>query len=327
MAEIVSTSRCYVRIMAYIMPPVEEFLPLARARPHRGEGGRPFAPTRSTSVWHYTNAAGLLGIVTGRELWASSPIALNDSAEVEYGISIFTEVWRNFDKSGLSPEVVKLASYFLDGEAVLLRVREFVILSASKEPDLLNQWQGYSTGTGYAIELATHWPLAVVVPDSFEGGVPPRGGWFDVIYDVRSQARIAQKVIAHCLTYIAPSKSGEIGVYPMFSHLIAMTSARFKHPAFLAEKEVRFIQPQFPDVVSNFRLARDRIVPFMRLRRSDNPFALESSVRSSLPIVAVMIGPADAWRTRVMQTTATELSLSNGIIPRIETSKVPYRSA
>jgi hypothetical protein len=47
------------------------------------------APESRETVWHYTNAAGLLGILRSNVLWATDAFFLNDAAEVTYGIDLF----------------------------------------------------------------------------------------------------------------------------------------------------------------------------------------------------------------------------------------------
>src|SRR5690349_17642809 len=52
----------------------------------------------SGTLWHYTTAAGLLAILKSDRLWASSAAMLNDSSEIEYGISLLQERWERFAK-------------------------------------------------------------------------------------------------------------------------------------------------------------------------------------------------------------------------------------
>ena len=51
-------------------------------------------------IYHYTDAHGLLGIVQGRQLWASNAAFLNDSTELTYIREVLAEVAENPETSG-----------------------------------------------------------------------------------------------------------------------------------------------------------------------------------------------------------------------------------
>lgn len=300
--------------------------PLKRARPYRG-ATKLAAPTRCTAVWHYTSPAGLLGILSTHEFWASSPLTMNDVAEVQYGVNIFLAVWSAMDKSKFAPEVVDFAAKFFENDLLLMGSRDFFLLSASKNGDSLNQWQGYGDG-GYAIQIATHVPLVPVLPAT--AGAKRRaapGDWYDVVYDMNAQARIALGVITFCLeNYFVEDAEGRLVVRLELLNLVTVTCARFKHPAFSAEEEVRFVQPSITSVSPDFRIAGAGIVPYIRLAASSAPHVLADQTRGQLPIISVMTGPADVLEARVKQTTAVRVAISNAYMPAFEKSQAPYRS-
>lgn len=47
------------------------------------------------SLYHYTDAAGLLGILDNNSLYATHVAYLNDSQELAYGMQMAVENWRN----------------------------------------------------------------------------------------------------------------------------------------------------------------------------------------------------------------------------------------
>lgn len=138
-------------------------------------------------VWHYTNEAGLYGILENKCIWATHYRYLNDTKEFQVARNVLLDfVWRNIrsDFVLLLPEVFNgntehpLVDYIgrselstlldsqywaLFDESVL--GAEFYVTSfCSKQSDLyaadnglLSQWRGYGVNGGYAIEFETRW--------------------------------------------------------------------------------------------------------------------------------------------------------------------------
>ena len=57
------------------------------------EPAGPSAEVSTGTVWHYTDAAGLMGILEKRELWASSALHMNDTTELNLGVSRVEEAF------------------------------------------------------------------------------------------------------------------------------------------------------------------------------------------------------------------------------------------
>jgi hypothetical protein len=92
-------------------------------------GWTPFAGNRRTSnagmYWHYTNPEALLGILSSNELWATSPVALNDAAEVEYGRLLMLELLASAREAYTNQELKHLEtdSLFQDTRALITVVQ------------------------------------------------------------------------------------------------------------------------------------------------------------------------------------------------------------
>lgn len=105
---------------------------------------------------HYTNAAGLQGILASGHIWLSDTFRMNDPSEVEHGFSIATERLSNC-ATATRPET----EYFARGfEAFLSQggvkaSGHFFSASFSGDGDDLGQWRAYGdNGRGFAL-----WPL------------------------------------------------------------------------------------------------------------------------------------------------------------------------
>jgi len=100
------------------------------------------------SVFHYTSAHGLLGIVKYGQVWASEASSLNDLAEVRQGWETISRLLKGFDESEGRQLLALLAKDPLKAS------HEVFVLSASTAGDDANQWRLYAdAGKGYALEL------------------------------------------------------------------------------------------------------------------------------------------------------------------------------
>ncbi len=104
----------------------------------------------SEFLYHYTNATGLIGIINGKKLWATSILHMNDAREDIHGASVVSEflLKRSQSKSGIEADSLrKFAQQFSDG----IGGRFTFSFSLSSDPDSLSQWRGYTPNGGYCI--------------------------------------------------------------------------------------------------------------------------------------------------------------------------------
>lgn len=142
-------------------------------------------------LYHYTDAAGLLGILEYRELWATETRCMNDAQEVEYAARVVAEDLRTFGEralremgvddvhipnagedladwarrqsedlqgditAALGVLLLALSATFKETVANKHRVGDWLgrayAACFTGEPDSLGQWRGYAGGSGYAI--------------------------------------------------------------------------------------------------------------------------------------------------------------------------------
>jgi hypothetical protein len=105
------------------------------------------------TLYHYTDAAALVSIITKRELWATNAHHLNDAGELRYGLTLLkAEVEKRLDASDLDADA---ANYWAD------MVKEWekgpqrtvcCVVSFSTNGNQLSQWRAYCPhGNGYSI--------------------------------------------------------------------------------------------------------------------------------------------------------------------------------
>lgn len=122
----------------------------------------PWAPESSfpdgSGVFHYTDAAGLLGIIQSGTLWATEAVGLNDSREVTAGQD---ELTRRISAEE-DPEVRDILEDRLPPPLDESGPSGVFVLSASRRNDDANQWRLYGDGgVGYCVELDGTVPLVV----------------------------------------------------------------------------------------------------------------------------------------------------------------------
>lgn len=289
-------------------------------------------PIRNVLVYHYTNAAGFLGIAQSDELWASSALALNDLSEITYGLEVFLEAT---DGRADSPSEL-LAELVSAEEFGTMRAAAF-FLSASTDGDSLSQWIGYGGVQGYALGLDTNVPLALRVDPGTEVdpatnmvGQPLAPGLVtegctEVIYDRGEQVATVVRLLDFCHAngLLEPTPIG-------FAHALSFFGAllpQFKHSGFKDEREVRLITVQLQNTKESYRTGRNGIIPYVRLIPSDTNYSITAEpVGAKLPIRTVTTGPVnEAERQLVTATTHGMLKAHGYETVAVQPSAIPYR--
>lgn len=127
-------------------------------------------------VYHYTTAAGLLGILRTHSLYASSADSMNDYPEGKHVLDQLQKALPNM-RHRLPVDVSAL-----DAQAVQLqREPHGYVFSASTKNDDLSQWRHYGT-SGFAIGLHTDMPLGVWPRGDGKPAVGEPLEWHDVQY-------------------------------------------------------------------------------------------------------------------------------------------------
>src|ERR1700680_3576354 len=108
-------------------------------------------------LYHYTNDAGLKGIIESGKLWFSDIFGLNDPSELRHGLSIAIDVIKSRTTAN-RPEVATFARLLerLDMDSGIEEAAHFFICSFSGDGDDLGQWRAYAdNGRGFALGFET----------------------------------------------------------------------------------------------------------------------------------------------------------------------------
>lgn len=107
-------------------------------------------------LWHYTDTAGLLGIISNTSLWATSFQHLNDPSEFKYGLALISEVALTFPWSFAvsDPSLIENLKQFWSQESSNPGLK-FFICSLSESYDSSHQWKRYGNeGLGGSLGFA-----------------------------------------------------------------------------------------------------------------------------------------------------------------------------
>jgi hypothetical protein len=251
------------------------------------------------TLFHYTNGAGLQGILESNRFWATHAQYLNDSTELVYAYDfIKAAVKRHTDEQ--APMALAELGYqvttLLDPFYVHELLKPYMVCFC-EEGDLLSQWRGYGGGVGgYALGLDSsrigqRW------------GIRTPGQNLDllrVIYDRSVQEVLINSIVSgafNVLRSIEEKYGPDIAKIAMFNctNFIHRELVRclicFKSPSFSEEKEWRVvhIEPSHEaDAEVKFRVSATNIIPYVELDLSP-----EAGTRANrIPLTKAVYGPS-----------------------------------
>jgi hypothetical protein len=294
------------------------------------------------TVYHYTNYAGLVGILSGNEIWASNYNFLNDVSEKRYAatqaskalgsIPVDTSEWKKRVMDDLRHALGlggKLPDYLRTRD--LLRLRKYFeiqnsqlyVASFCREPDLLSMWRGYGSPSRgrFCFSLSV-------------GSGVQHGAWTgaSVLYRASDQNRR----ILHGLPKVFEAlRNGNrrhpdtltwtvsVRVAGNCARLVEKALPFIKHPAFEEEKEwraVRMAPTQWSDLPDDdedgTQLRNGRLYMTYRPRKDGNS--------SMLPVRRIWIGPTPDKKV-VSKRLEVLLHKLNRTDISISQSKIPFR--
>lgn len=241
------------------------------------------------SLFHYTDGNGLMGIL-GREasIRFSDVLFVNDGSEIFYGIQLFDSVLEDF-LQGKSDRDKRFAHKVSEVIREHWKSHRAVIFCLSEENNLLNQWRDYGKGVvSYSIEIDV--PSFVRAADcSF------RTILFKMIYDRQKQTEILLDLISNLYNMMSKLYDDNFIETDDDETILSFSCAlqinwllyRFKNPAFVAEREWRFmsdISRMPPEGIKHFKDSGLGVVPYYEWRLSDKT--------AKLPVKSVIVGPS-----------------------------------
>jgi hypothetical protein len=252
------------------------------------------------TIWHYTTAQGLLGILSTDRLWASDSVFLNDAAERTYGIELMLNALADIETDDMPAGVTDFILGLVHPEQGILRpwldnqLRLFVTCFCSKG-DLLSQWRAYAGSGGYAVGFTPPGPLP-----AWAQSAPHYLTLRQVIYDEGRQRQLCTELVAALVTYLREGPDEperRDGFARELVNGIAEIATWCKHPAFAEEQEWRLAYLRTEDLSPlelKHRAGPGVLVPYVEL-----PVPRRVGTHADvLPISHIRCGPSLEPATR-----------------------------
>jgi hypothetical protein len=301
-------------------------------------------------LFHYTDAKGLLGILTTKQFWATDIYFLNDSMELQYAFDLINSILEG-QTDDLEDKSVK---GFLENSKVILNINSGMkayVTCFCENGNLLSQWRAYgSRGSGYSIGVAAQ-SLKETERDT-AGILMFETRLRKVIYDKSTQeALIRETLDRFCKLFARTIRTLDeeaSSVADEFSNFLAGELSEylyfFKSPVFEDEKEWRVInvfsyyQSIFDDELSGrdnrapeFRVSGGNLVPYIALDFAAPPDPSlplrRYPVLRGYPITSVTFGPS--LHPKLTERSLYELlnsTLGNGNSVNVNGSAIPLRT-
>ena len=225
---------------------------------------------------HYTSVNGLLGIIQGREFWATKWCFLNDQLEFSVGKKCCIELLTN---QGINSKIIDRVEKEIDSIYPTFDDNlNYYVLSFSEERDSLAMWAGYAGQMGVCLGINN---------DIFRKLIKGKLFWEGrVIYDSVKQVDCIKKSIekgmfnkeefGNVKSWCDINGLSEYDLSNFVAHLSVICilyNMFFKKQCFSVEKEYRYI---FTDFISKdnkeeilFRNKNGTIIPYIK-KKFDN---------------------------------------------------------
>ncbi len=240
-----------------------------------------YSPPRLHRNFHYTNAAGLIGVVSGNCLWFSDTKFMNDGSERLWALQVYKQVIEEIKPSLDHEKKRKFVDRMYEHEEAFSESFRAVVFCMSSDGNLLNQWRDYGKDiVPYCIEFDTI-TLRSDAPAGFGTNL------HQLIYDGNVQRRVLKEGLEEILKIasLAWSRSdAELDRLAMWASFeMSDLLRRLKHPAFEAERESRLSTSnyQLRQTARKYRTGPLGVVPYYEYRPE-----------TKLPILSVRVGPS-----------------------------------
>jgi Protein of unknown function (DUF2971) len=277
-------------------------------------------------LWHYTNAAGFLGIFRSGKLWATNTDYLNDASEMRHARHLVLKAVLDSRSSAQNREEHEMLNFLCDcmgSDAT----RPVFVTSLSAAKNELSQWRAYGGGTGsFALGFNVTSMLAAIGKNT-----EIRFNLYKCIYDEARSQSLCQQFVDRLLEAFraqrAASKPGANDYQAMMDliheavRLFDTLAPLIKHPDFIAEAEWRLVSDPVNLKKRPIRLREGKtgIVPYVELKIAKDKTDPRFTVHT-------LVGPSIRHNPR--NTNLAQIAYCDDFILQtfpVEPSSTPYR--
>jgi hypothetical protein len=252
------------------------------------------------TLYHYTSANGLMGIIESKKIWTTKIQYLNDKSELELALDLIRDEI-NQQLKGSAGKKVRTDEELNEMLGALegINTLNVAVASFTENGDQLSQWRGYSEiGKGYSLGFNSRRLQAKVIENGHYLLAP-------CVYDELKQRELVRELINSTATVKRDS----------FAYKFLLLAPMIKSGSFHAEKEWRLISDVLDYRNSKFRSGNSSIIPYWE-------FDLDVDIFTS-----IIIGPTS--EPDLSQGSVYGLLVKQGVsflLQGVSCSRVPYRT-
>lgn len=278
-------------------------------------------PKEEETLYHYTSAQGLLGILKDRRIWASKIQYLNDSQELRLALEIAREILEGKRSGGAESRDVDV---MLD-ELKAIENINVCVASFTTARDQLSQWRAYGGSHGYALGFR---PASLIQAEWLQ---------FQLMrceYGAEEQKAIVKDLVEGRLRLERERSAGRqddaarpneprfIDPFESIGESILKIAPALKHESFREEKEWRLVSRPISASFLKFRPGSSTLVPYYECQLSGKDLA---GAKVEAVLEEIVVGPTPNMDQAV---SAVEQLLHNGSFKgcRVSRSSIPYRT-
>jgi hypothetical protein len=284
------------------------------------------------TIYHYTTASGVRGILSSGAIYLTDAFFLNDKSELSYGRDLVLEVLTERRDAAVGV----LQQFFATGISAFDPFGEgpfqlaYYVASFCENGNLLSQWRAYGGGgAGYALGFASE-PLLHSRTKLLDQALP--AVLHRIEYERVNQRRLVEFAIDRCVQFLeADLQSADTefrrdivlsGWFGVLAIQLADLFPQFKHPMFSEEREWRLtlaLRPHQERPLLAFREAGNDLIPYI-------PFRFSLRTTRLLPLREIVLAPASEpeLRRRVLSKVLSAHHYSVDEV-RIIGSEIPLR--
>jgi hypothetical protein len=237
------------------------------------------------TLYHYTDAAGLYGLLSSASLWLTDHRFLNDTTEFTHTTQIMKNVISEIKSDTISDAAKRTLTAISDGKE-FANLREGFVFSFTEEKDDLGQWRAYANdGQGFTVGFSGKLLAARFGHDQSEYDLAK------VSYDANAEKRALTIALDELLEevnrLVTANRTAEQDVVRRaafaFGAIARGRGSVNKHPSFNLEKEWRIVSYPGDEDEPKVRLSNGKLVRYLEIP-SKNQI-------NRLPITSIGIGP------------------------------------
>jgi hypothetical protein len=283
-------------------------------------------------LYHYTDDAGLHGILESGTLWLSDIFGLNDPSELSHGVAPAITAIRERAEAGPGESQIFARKFESFYRTALQEVGTFLVTCFSAAADDLGQWRAYAAnGCGYALGFDAKKLVNLFMKQRSEVSPTVACSTYPLDYDDSKLVKIQNQLVELAFPLISLPRGRELSADAINAYMrdlgsvlsvaVIIAALFFKHPAYAGEAEFRLLQI-FP---------RGGPVPDLKFRHkphdliSYRPFQWR---QESDVLRRIVIGPAvDFERARrFVDNCLAAYHVDNPKAVEVVRSQIPYRA-